>query len=874
MNARRITLVVVVASLAVLGSGIGVIGVSAAGSASGHLPAGGLSPTASEKGLAATASPSSRLALEQRVLAATKAHHLPIEAASLPNLLGQATVSDGVVSPLYTASPAAMGIGTYGVDNTTGTPSAFTLETSSWEGSITLNSVNTFLLTNDGTLSSNGSENAFGVQLNAVMSGVTLGESPSYSFWTQNVVYFNYPFPGTITFLDNIWNFSSPAFDLSAGTLYSYGGTPVYPVYYFDFGPTYSITFPVTIHLYLNSSVTDLTSTGDAYSTVQFGYSLVDPASGTTEASGIYDTVLFNSTAPIGAVPPSPYLVDGSQVTPTGYIPWDAEIMIGGPGGGTTTSVYGISGSESLEFWDASAGAYVNAPSAWDVGSETGETSEGISESYTSPGTVDLNTGPSMVLPFWNATPGGNRGQATVRGYLSPTNAFVFFNFGRAFSAGDAGWAPTQTADAVQYIVPPGTYTVRTMLSDYAPSQSTLTVRAGGIARLDLGLRADPATGVYTPLDAWNNAQLAAISSGGSGSAESPFAIVNNPAPGGLNPVFGQMNEYFYPVFPGVLLANTTAYVDLDNPSVFPVTYPTAYDGELETNGLPLTNNLAFELFDASNVAIWRAQGISGWFFYEDYGPTGFLPLANVVIWGGSNDLVGDSTFLSQGSSLLLAGSNPSAPTGNVVWGNTFENSTDLTPTMYPGTGTSNGPPIAIFAFESGDLIYNNYVATSITAYAPDVNIFTGAPQLNLESWNLPMVEPTSFGMIVDGHLLAGAIVPSRWQGGNYWADYVPGSGLPYDEYGLIESGGDYFPYPIVAYAVVFVLHGGGFGVTWAVTVNGVTQTTSSRVLDFYETPGTYSFSATLIRGTGTISPATGTFTVSDRNLTLELSHH
>ncbi len=243
-----------------------------------------------------------------------------------------------------------------------------------------------------------------------------------------------------------------------------------------------------------------------------------------------------------------------------------------------------------------------------------------------------------------------------------------------------------------------------------------------------------------------------------------------------------------------------------------------------------------------------------------------------MVVWGGTQNLVGDNTFLSQGSSLLLAGSNPSAPTGNVVWGNTFENSTVLSPTMYPGDGASNGPPIAIFAFESGDLIYNNWVGTSITAYVPNANMFTGAPQLNAEGWNLPMVEPAHYVNVVNGYALSGTIVPSQWQGGNYWADYVPGSPLPYDEYGYIATGGDFFPYPITAYAVDFLLVGSGG--TWSVTLNGVTQTTSTHELVFYETPGTYNYTAQVVSGRGSITPSTGTISVVNQSQVVLLTQH
>ena len=869
MFARKVALALLVTAIALSAFSIGTAGTGPVGSttAAGSLTSSPSTVTPSP--LAHAPSLSAREALAQQALTVTRDRHLPIEAASLPALFEMPHVADGVITPSST-SPAPMGLGAYGVRNTTGTPVGYSYNTSSWEGSITLNSVSTVMVTNDGALSTNGADNEFGVQLNAVMNNVTLQGASTYSFWTQNVLYFNFPYPNTVTFLDNVWNFSSPKFYLAPGTLYSYNGSPVYPEYYYDFGPTFSITLPLTVHLYLNSSVTDLGGIG--YSTVRYGYDLVNTITGMTEASGIYDTVLFNSTTAAASVPLAPYLVDGSAFTPTGYIPWDAEIMIGGPGGGTTTSVYGISGSESLQYLNTT-GAYVNPPSAWDVGAETGETSEGISETYSAPGTVQLSAGPSFTIPLWNSTPGVNVGSATFTGPLSPSNAFVFFNQGVGFNANGAGWAPTQTASAVDYTLPPGTYTVTAMLSDYTPIETTVTVGLGGSVTLHLVLHHNFAEGVYTPLVAWDNAQLAAISYGGRGTAWWPYQIVNNPAPGGLNSVFAQSNDYLYPVFPGVFFAGTSAYADLNHPSLFGVTYPTAYDNFLAVYGLPFTNNLNFELFYASNVSIWGAQGITGWFFFDDYGPTGLLPLANVVVFGGSDNLIGDNTFTSQGSSLVLANVFP-GPTGNVVWGNTFVNSTALTPSMYPGNSVSNGPPIAIFAFESGDLLYNNYVATSITAYAPNVNMFYGYPQLNLENWNLSMVEPRHYVSVVNGYWLTGTIVPSQWQGGNYWADYVPGSALPYDEYGFIQSGGDYFPYPIVAYSVVFILSGFGHANVWSVTLNGVTQTTYGTSLVFYETPGSYTYTVTLVHGVGSITPSSGTVEVVNHNVIVRLHHH
>ena len=864
-------MVLAIATLTATSLGLGVIGAHAAFAPRSAPATSSLTPAASAPSEARSPALASRLAYEHQILTTAKQDGIPLSAVSLPDLLGQARVSNGVVSPITRVAPAPMGVGTFGVTNTTGTPSAYTIRTTSWEGSITIDNVNTFLLDNDGAVSTSGANNTFGVQLNTVTSNTTVLGQSTYSFWTQNVLYWNLV-PGTVTFLDNIWNFSSPATSLLDHTIYSGNGTPVYPEFYYDFGPTIPVTLPVTVHLYLNSSTTDLAETGYGYTTIRFGYDIVNAASHVTEASGIYDTVLFNSTTPAAAVPSSPFLVDGSQLTPTNFLLYDAEIMIGGPGGGTTTSVYGINATERLQYWDASLGRYVNPPSAWNVGTDTGETSEGIAETYTTPGVVQVSAGPSIPTPFWNATPGGNLGRATFSGPISPSNAFVFFTPGTAFNANTAAWAPTQTSSHVTYALPPGTYTVTAMLADYTPIQTTSTVHAGGAVALSLNLHRNTAEGVYTPLVAWNNGQLAAIARSGHGTAASPYILENNPASGGLNPVFGEFNDYIYQVFPGVLLAGTTAHVDLLAPFLLNVTYPSAYWAGLERLDLPVTNNLQFEFFDTSNVALWGAHGISGWFFFEDYGPTGLLPLANVVVWGSTNDLIGANTFLSQGSSLLLAGSNPTAPTGNVVWGNTFLNSTALSPTMYPAGGSANGPPVGIFAFEAGDLIYNNRVDTSIPAYAPDQNMFYGFGQLNLENWNLPMVQPWYYIAAFDGFLLVGPIVPSAFVGGNSWGNYVVGSGLPYDDYGFIQSGGDAFPLPITAYAVTFSLtEPRGSSVTWSVTLNGVTESTSGHSLVFYETPGTYAFTDAVVHGAGTISPSSGTVTVSTKAVAVPL---
>ena len=51
-----------------------------------------------------------------------------------------------------------------------------------------------------------------------------------------------------------------------------------------------------------------------------------------------YEPIIVVGYCPVEVAPT--YLASGTHVTPTGFIPFDFEIMVGGPGGGSTTSIY------------------------------------------------------------------------------------------------------------------------------------------------------------------------------------------------------------------------------------------------------------------------------------------------------------------------------------------------------------------------------------------------------------------------------------------------------------------------------------------------------------------------------------------------------
>jgi PKD repeat protein len=797
---------------------------------------------------------SPRAALAQGIMQKIRAAGVPMTAAYLPNLMGQARMVNGLVSPLYTVGPAPMGIGDFGVRNVTGTPVGYTLQSTSWQGVITLNSINALYL-------DSGVPDWFGVQLNAVMDNTTVGKVTTNHYWIQNVIQYS-TLTNSLTFLDNIWNFSNPSASEPAGTFYSYcpsgNGGPVPPVFYYCFGPTFTVPFPFTVHLYVNSSLTINVTANKAWSTVRFGYNILNGA-GASIHQGTYDTVLFNSNVSATPIPPPTpkFTVNGLAFNPAGLLD-DSEIVIAGPGGGSTITVYAINGTEQLQYLDSVTGRYASDPTAWNEGTDTGETAEGISEYYTTAGTVGLSLGPSIPMPFWNATPTGNIGKSVVQGKVTPSNSFFFFNQGAVYNEAQAAWAPVPSSGQYSWAVPPGTYFVRTLASEYAPNATSM-VLAAGVHAYNVPMAPNRAYGVYAPLWAWTNGQIANISSAGGGTATNPYLLDNNQY-GALDSVFGELNDFFFPVFSGIFLGYTNAYVDINQAASLYVVYPASYDPALARFGLPNSNNLAIQAYYASSISIWQSS-ISGWTSGFLFFGGIFAPIGDIGFWGVTNSLIGQNFISDQGSALLTAmGGN------NVIWGNTIVLGSEL-PSYY-GAGFTLG----IQVIEGNDLIYNNIVTTTIPAYAPNMNFYTGAPQINRDSWNLSGAEPASQVKTVNGYNLWGSSIGSPWQCGNLWGNYAPGARLPYNDTGFIGTGGDFCPYPLRTYPVTFT-ESGLPGGTWSVSLADLRQSAAAGSAISFQAPnGTWSFSAGAVGHTATPSAGTASVTGAPTNVAISMS--
>lgn len=714
--------------------------------------------------------------LTQKVLNSLKENGISAKYAYLPNFNAKSVKNGNTISPLYSTAPAPMGLGDFGLMNNSGVLTGTVLNTTSFEGTITVNNLTVFYLDDDGP-------DSLSFQLNTVLKNVTLFGNNSYVFWNQNVVFYTID-THTLQIIDNIWNMSSPQFVFTPNSLYSYDGYPVPPTYYYAIGPTFSnVLFPFTINLYVNSTVIDNRDS------VFFNYTLIQQNQ--APIAGTYDKVVFNSTYGMPSnytTAPAYYQVNGNQVTPTGYLLYDAELMLGGPGGGSTTNVFNANATMHLSY--LSSAGYTAVPSAYNFGTDTGETSLGVSSTWNGvTHTAVLSTGPSILAPLWDVSSGS--GNIKISGTVSPSNAFMFISPGSTFNSSLAQWAAIDTSGQVLYELPTGTYSAELLLSNYNPV--SLTFSSSTV--INVNMIKNLAMGIYTPLFAFDNAQVAALSMAGNGTLNNPYVLENNQY-GSLNSLFSQLNDYAFPVFPGLLILNTNVYISINSPPTFFINFNTVAAQIALYFNLPTYNYLQMQLYNASNVSIFHANYVTGWFSYTLYMYD--FPVANIILWNSSNNLVGGCNFYDWGSSMLVYnGSN------NVIWGNEFV----AYPVPLNGNDSNGIGALGLSIYSSNNTIYNNYFNVTLPAYSPTYNIYNGLYAEYQDVWNITPVSASTVN-IVNGYQLSGNILNGHTQSGNYWNYYAVGMPTPFNVSGLIAIGGDYSPIVPVYYTVTMTISG------------------------------------------------------------------
>jgi thermopsin len=835
----------------VLASVVGAVGVSASpATASSLTSATTVAPAASTGGTeptGATSAPNLASEMASHALAATSAAGLNPRVISVPRPSASPTQiaeakAAGHVTPLYTGIPAPVGLGYFGLSKGPGGSVVPTiLNTTSLWGQIDTNGVGIQPLDLFAS-----SPDSYGMQLNAVATNITLFGTPGFSFWTQNVVLY-YAQANFMILITNVWNFSGQpissnalyATGLSGGAVDDFSDYGALGYYYSELFVPFPVVYPFDLSLYMNSSIVD------GRNAVSFTAGVASAAHPGEDFMLPYDYVVFNSIASGGPSLsiPSNYTANGYAYSPIGLTD-DYELILGGPNGGSNGDLAAADATLGLAYWDATTHSYRATPSAYNYGGETGETVVGANVAWASgpggpSGLPDYGTmsgGPTILRGLWNA--GAPEGSAPVTIAVTPSNAFDIFTpvnttstALRNFLVGEPIAAPGAYGET--FWLTPGTYGITVELSDYTPVSMTLHV--SGAMTVTIDLQPNFREGVYTPLWAFSNSQLAAISYFGTGSPWDPYVLFNNQG-GPLSAVFGVYNDYVFPVFPGVFLYGTTASVALLGSASFTTA---TNDFQFPGSNIPQTNQLQFWFWDASHVALVDSD-ISGWFGATTYYPVDWDTF-NVIFYASSENLVAGDHFATEGQALLMfSGGTLFGPVNvgggnNTVWGNRF---TEAAP---PTSKTSVAPDwegfdvgLGLELAEQDDLVYNNYFATPTTAWMLPLNLYSGDSFHYTDAWNIAKQSAFIPHWAAGFPLfpLFGSIVGSYYQGGNFWWDYGnsvtspnqyngavnPVGSLPYNEnvttvdvYSLSAIGGTLILYVYGIYQPTFLYNGGDF---------------------------------------------------------------
>ena len=807
-------------------------------------------------------SPRSPLSEVQWILTTLRDDGVPARDIHLPNLAAAGPHPNRQVGILYGSAPAPMGISDIGLENVSGNLVPYVIDTTSAAGTITVTNAQSMYVDGDGP-------DMYGVQLNSALTNVTLFGNSTYQFWAQNFLTYTSS-SGELSFGDSLWNFS--ALPISPNVLYANGpnGSLVAPIFYYAVGPTFTVRYPFTVSFYLNST------TLEDRPALFFNYSL---SSTTVNAAGSFDYVVFNSSAtvPHARAPTAQFQVNGEAYNPIGLVN-DIELVVVGNDAGDTTTFYQMNATLSIAYWNDSRARYDTVPSAFNSGTDTGETSNGVQVYYNASAGVGepvahMIVGPSFLNGLWNVS--STAGVRLFQVTQTPVNAFLFISPGTSFNETTAQWVPTiPFALATSNFGIPNDgnpYYFEWMLSDYHATGASFNTAPNSTDALTETLVRGMGVGLYTPLLAWGNSELPSISRSGAGTPASPYVIESNQrAP--LDPVFSQWNDFQFPVFAGLLLVNTTAWVTV-TPPTFQIVYPPGFVEQPAVTavapGLPGSNDLQLEFDNVSNVTIKDGPSISGWFSWN---LPNVYPLGAVIFWNSSGNLIAGNTFYDQGSSIALYGG-----TNNTVWGNSFLNTSVAATNLSAVFQQQPLNVTAVYESESGDLIYNNYFDVATPAFTPTSDPLLCQiecePSSYVDRWNVSL-EPANATATFLRSSLTGSIIGTWYQGGNFWSNYGtqadPFGILPYNDSGLITNGGDYVPLvPNTLFPVTFRETGLGSGTPWSVTTLGVTTSSGGASLVLWAPNGTYNYS--LPSPAGYEGPDNGSFTVNNASASVSV---
>ncbi|AWR96121.1 hypothetical protein DFR86_00190 [Acidianus sulfidivorans JP7] len=241
----------------------------------------------------------------------------------------------------YSSEPAPMGIADYGISPN----GPFIRETTQWYGVVCISSLDAESTFNTPRVS---------FQLNVVLNYNYQGNT--YALWIQDIAHYDTS-NNEICFIDNIWNFTSPFANVTGvtgnGQIGDYKGTLYY---YYGFVGSTTLSLPATVQLLVNVSTNSL-----GQPVIYFWYN-----SGNGWVN--YDVVTVTNVQYASNVY---FLVDGYKHTGSGNF-YDAELIMGGPGGGSCSYIYSGAVFFRLYYWNGNNLQEVR--NAYNFGSDTAET--------------------------------------------------------------------------------------------------------------------------------------------------------------------------------------------------------------------------------------------------------------------------------------------------------------------------------------------------------------------------------------------------------------------------------------------------------------------------------------------------------------------
>jgi Thermopsin len=318
----------------------------------------------------------------------------PADARFGPNLAAAKPITTGLngvsFNPGCSSSPCPMGITDYGE-----TPSltGYTYSPHVVESFYDIDALGVGVANGGGCLDPDAaSEECFTLQENMV-THATYVENTKGSYWVQNVPEVAYDSScsspcvsstWSVTWLDNIWNFSysggicpsgvnagkgciNPATIVgnAAGACSSTGGAPEF---YYCVGPTvYDLTPPFTIWAWTDVDGSGPCTTSNTQTCINF-YGAVYNQAGWLYGH-YYDGVAMASGSG-GRGAPSFYVHDGNA--PFG-LPYDFEWVAGGPGGGSDNTVYIVGDMSSYYALSNAAASLLPIKHAFSSGYDTAE---------------------------------------------------------------------------------------------------------------------------------------------------------------------------------------------------------------------------------------------------------------------------------------------------------------------------------------------------------------------------------------------------------------------------------------------------------------------------------------------------------------------